>query len=190
MTPLQTAQELVTVLEQLATLETRREQLIAALAGVRLEEIALVDHDGTPTMVVTGESKRTTFSELADKPKQPRTSEEILADPSMGSRTPEEQAKVEADAMDVYEANVDPATTAQKKMIFGILSKQFGIKGDDELKQAIVAIIAHQHHGIKLESISKELSKVWAGGVIDYLESGPSTKEVMEIIKQLKDVPF
>lgn len=165
---LEHAQELVTVLEQLATLDARRERLIAALAGQ--------DKPG-PT-------------QSQPDLKQSRTSEEILADPSMGSRTLEEQAKIETEAMDVYEANVEPATTAQKKMIFGILSKQFGIKGDDELKQAIIALVAHQHHGYKLESISKELSKAWAGGVIDYLESGPSTKEVMEIIKKLKDVPF
>lgn len=187
MKPIDAARELVEVLEQLESLQTRRVELVTELANMQLPYM----HEITKPLKAPKGPKGVEHATLeATAPYEAkealtpiagsrRTDEQILADPH--HRTEAEKERVAELAADIYDANVDPATEPQKRMIFGILSKQFGIKDDAEKKQLIIAILEKQK-GIKLESISKELSKAWAGDLIDYLESATNAEiEAMRV---------
>lgn len=169
MTPLEAAKELVVVLEQMEALQQRRTELIATLGGE------------TPAAAVRApKAAKGKVSEL-----QPATAIDPLDTiEAMPTDTPEQKEAQMAAANELYMANVEPASDKQKAMMFGILSKQFGIKDDAEAKAVIVAIVAKQHHGEKIISIREELSKQWANGVIDYL-----LKASNDEIKKLT-VPF
>lgn len=82
--------------------------------------------------------------------------------------TPEQQTEYEK--MDeLYNAGEEKASDAQKRMIFALLGTEHGIANDEDKKAVIVGIIKQQHNGWVLES-TKDLSKTWATGVIDYLK--------------------
>lgn len=188
MKPIDAARELVAVLEQLESLQLRRVELLSALgypgptieaqlpkAAVKAPKAAKGVEQATLEAIAPYAAKEALIPTAGSR----RTDEQILADPH--HRTEAEKQRVAELAADIYDANVDPATEPQKRMIFGILSKQFGIKDDAEKKQLIIAILEKQK-GIKLESISKELSKAWAGDLIDYLESATNAEiEAMRV---------
>lgn len=74
------------------------------------------------------------------------------------------------EALAAYDAAVEKASAAQKRMIFGMLGNDFKIVSDADMKAIIIGICAELHYGVRLESIGKELSKAWATDVIDYLK--------------------
>jgi hypothetical protein len=86
--------------------------------------------------------------------------------------TAAEQAEYEK-IDDLYSAGVEPATDGQKRMIFAMLGSTHNIVSDVDKKAVIVGIIKEHHNGWVLES-TKDLSKVWATDVIDYLKKHSS----------------
>lgn len=193
---LATVRELVEVLEQLDRLTQRKGELIAALAGEdwSKDKLGWVNPQSLVHAPKPPKPRRKTIETVVEPTTEtdifPLTEQDKarieakVSERNLSGRTPEEQAKLEADAMADYEANVDPATDSQKRMIFGILGREFGIRDDAEMKDLIIAIVAKLHHGEKIQSISKELSKAWAGDVIDWL-----TKANQKDIEALR-VPF
>lgn len=183
MTPLAAAKELVYILEQLEpllALEKRKWALLDIVAGKTAVKAPKAGEGKAilwPRTALQEEASKASREELekriTDKPKKwdkpaDRSSAEILADDGMGHRTPEEQARIEAEAMSVYDANVDPASNKQKAMIFAMLASDFNVLDNTDQKAVIVGII-EQLHGVKIDKISKELSKAWAGDTIDWL---------------------
>lgn len=206
MTPLAAAKELVAVLEQLEAtiatvrgLEAHRDELLAGLvdSGVMLGtaptpavKAPKAPEEGISTPPRRLKTKPSIEEVIARNPPlhPERSSAEILADDSLGHRTETEQAKIEDEAMDVYDANVQPASEAQRRMLFGTLGREFGVKGDDNLKHVIIELLAHQHHGEKIQSIREELSSPWASGLIDWLVNGDKA-ELKKLITGM-EIPF
>lgn len=106
----------------------------------------------TPDVQAAIQGNITALREQADKP---------VPEP-----TPEQQA-AEKEAMELYEAGVEKRSDAQMRMIFAILGNH-NLRGENEQKQVIWGVIAEQHHGETLDS-TKNLSKAWATGLIDFL---------------------
>lgn len=96
--------------------------------------------------------------------------------------TPEQEA-AQKDAMELYEAGVEKRSDAQLRMIFALLGNH-DIKTEQEQKDVIWGIIGEQHAGHTLSS-TKDLSKVWATGLIDKLNKAKPG----ELDKYLKE-PF
>lgn len=209
--PLEAARELVAVLEQLEALQSRRVELLAVLGGPTLgptpadlkyvtEQLNGQPHTYEPPKAAVKAPKAgkatdvqnvlavTKDALLEGEASRIRTSAEILADGGMGHRTEAEQAKIEDEAMDVYDANVQPASEAQRRMLFGTLGREFGVKGDDNLKHVIIELLARQHHGERIQSIREELSSPWASGLIDWLVNGDKA-ELKKLIAGM-EIPF
>jgi hypothetical protein len=97
--------------------------------------------------------------------------------------TPKEPGKELDDALNLYDATYERRTDSQMRMIFGLLNKEHGIKDEVEQKAVIVGITAKLHEGEIIGS-TKDLSKQWAGDIIDYLQKH-STEEVKTFL-----IPF
>lgn len=85
------------------------------------------------------------------------------------------KAVIEADkpltadeAMSVYEAALPKITEAQGRMIFALLTNDHAILADED-KKAVIRGIVKEEHGVDIES-TKDLSRVWAGDVITYIQ--------------------
>lgn len=72
------------------------------------------------------------------------------------------------DPMDLYDAAVEPMTPAQGRMIWAMITKEHGFTNESDAKVIIKGIVRADHQ-VEIES-TKELSKVWAGDVITYLQ--------------------
>jgi hypothetical protein len=196
------AKELVEVLEQIGTttdllssLQERRGELVTGLAGQATplgppapKAAKKGEGKSAPTPTVNTDSVKAELAELeasGELPTEPLPGQLTDAEVTAQAEEAKQPKPTEAEAMADYEANVDPASAPQRNMIFGILGKQFGIKDPAEVKQVIKSILASQHHGETIESISKELSKEWAKGLIDYL----TTAKQADVMKHL-EVPF
>lgn len=163
------ATELLGVLEKISLAE---EQLIT-LSG-RRQEILTSLNDGSKPLAAsspTVEAKSTPKS-------KPVASKKAGVEP-VPDITPEAQADYEQQD-ELYAAGIEKITDAQGRMIFALLKD---IDGDVAKKSIIKGIIAEQHHGWRLES-TKDLSKVWAGDVITYLQNH-TTEQLQQFV-----VPF
>ncbi len=137
-----TSQQLREVLEAIELMEVRRDLLIAKLTG-------------------------TATQDTEDQVEREKRS--LRKPPSVAAAVIEADRPLTADeAMAVYEAGLPKVTEAQGRMIFALLTNDHAILADED-KKAVIRGIVKEEHGVDIES-TKELSKVWAGDVITYIQ--------------------
>ncbi len=138
------SQQLREVLEAIELMEARRDVLIAKLTG---------NHDPD--------------QDAQDQVERERRS--LRKPPSVAAAVIEADRPLTADeAMSVYEAGLPKITDAQGRMIFAMLTNNHAILADED-KKAVIRGIVKEEHGVDIES-TKDLSKVWAGDVINYIQ--------------------
>lgn len=93
------------------------------------------------------------------------TNEQDNASPAVVAQT---TPLSESEAWALYDAGVEKRSQSQMNMIFALLAK-FDIKDEPSMKAALWGIIKQQHGDMVVPESTKELSKAWASGVIDYL---------------------
>jgi hypothetical protein len=137
------AKRLVEVIETMAKLDLEREELVSELA----------------------------FDDaLAQKAVSDKVDEAFATrDPIVLEETVElKPTQAPTEAMEVYEAALPKITEAQGRMIFALLTNNHAIVPDED-KKAVIRGIVKEEHGVEIKS-TKELSKVWAGDVITYIQ--------------------
>lgn len=161
-------------------------ELLDVLVNIEASEVSLASLKKRRLEILTslndGKILPTTNLDMVEEKPKTRAKKPVEPTPDI---TPEAQADYEKQD-ELYGAGVESMTLAQGRMIFAVLQSDHGFTNDVDKKAVIAGIIAKLHNGWKLES-TKDLSKVWAKDVIDYLQTH-STADLQEFVQDAQ--PF